>query len=171
MFSHILVPLDTSTFAEAALPYAESMAEKFGAKITLVSVIESPLYLTDEFNVSLQIQDELRSHAVVEARQYLQKMATQLRQLGHEVAFKVIMGGGVAKKIVETAVLVAADAIVMSTHGRSGVGRWLLGSVADRIIHIATIPIVLVRGGQAATIPDLKSATVSTLETQVEVRG
>lgn len=147
MFSHIFIPLDTSPFAEAALPYARAMAEQFGAKITLITIVEMPLYLANEFNASLQVETEVYERVVQEAQLYLKGMAGVLRQQGYAVATKLVKGGSVAEKIVEAAVLAEADTIVMSTHGRSGVGRWLLGSVADRVLRLSSVPIVLIRAG------------------------
>ena len=145
MFKHLLIPLDTSRFAEAALPYAQTLAENFDGKMTLVCVIEHPLYFGDEFTSTMELEAAAYESALADARQYFKGVVTTLHKQGYDVDYAIIEGRQAADAILKTAVSVAADAIVMSTHGRSGLGRWLLGSVADKILRHASIPVLLTR--------------------------
>lgn len=79
-----------------------------------------------------------------EAKQYVSYTVEKLRKDG-VAAEGVVRIGPAAEQIVEYAVTNAIDLIVMSTHGRSGVARWYLGSVADKVLHTATVPVMLVR--------------------------
>ncbi|MCA9995161.1 MAG: universal stress protein [Anaerolineales bacterium] len=145
MFKHILVPLDGSHFAEMALPYARVLSEKFNAKLTLACVVETPIIFGDEFVATANLQAAARETALAETHAYLMSKQGEMRQLGYDVDFKLVEGRLVAEQIIELACLVAADVIVMSTHGRSGIGRWLLGSVADKVLRQANVPVLLIR--------------------------
>lgn len=145
MYKQILVPLDGSELAEAALPHARELAKAFHATISLMTVIE-PIFLSPEpgvigpvVNVALNIEDETRS-----ASQYLEKIAEQLRAEVPEVHI-VIRQGHAASHICDYAEEIKADVIVMSTHGRSGIQRWVYGSVADRVLRGAKVPVLLIR--------------------------
>lgn len=145
MFKHILVPLDGSRFAEMALPYAQVLSEKFEAKLTLVSVVETAVIFGDEFMATANLQAAARETALVETHAYLLNKQNNMRQLGYDVDFKLVEGRLVAEQLIELVATVAADVIVMSTHGRSGIGRWLLGSVADKVLRQADVPVLLIR--------------------------
>lgn len=145
MFKRILVPLDGSRFAEMALPYARALSEKFEAKLTLACVVETPIIFGDEFIATANLQAAARETALAETHAYLLSKQSSLRQMGYDVDFKLVEGRLVAEQIIDLAETVAADVIVMSTHGRSGVGRWLLGSVADKVLRQANVPVLLIR--------------------------
>uniref|UniRef100_A0A831TAJ4 Universal stress protein n=1 Tax=Thermorudis peleae TaxID=1382356 RepID=A0A831TAJ4_9BACT len=127
MFGTVLVPLDGSELAEAALPYAKAIAEKTGAVLHLVRVvpIDAP-------------PDE-----AAEAREYLSRLAGRL---GDRVQLSVRYGHPAAE-IIDLAQELADPIIVMTTHGRGGLGRWLYGSVADRVVRGAGVPVLLIRSG------------------------
>lgn len=145
MFKHILVPLDGSHFAEMALPYARVLSEKFNSRLTLASVVETPIILGDEFVATANLQAAARETALAETNTYLMSKRGEMRQLGYDADFKLVEGRLVAEQLVELAITIGADVIVMSTHGRSGLGRWLLGSVADKVLRQADIPVLLIR--------------------------
>lgn len=151
MFKHLLIPLDTSRFAEAALPYAQTLAENFDAKMTLVCVIEHPLYFGDEFISTLEMEAAAYEGALADARRYFKGVVTALHKQGYNVDYTVVEGRQATDEILKTADSIEADAIVMSTHGRSGLGRWLLGSVADKILRHAHIPVLLTRAKEGET--------------------
>lgn len=151
MFKHLLIPLDTSRFAEAALPYAQTLAENFDAKLTLICVLQHPLYLGDEFTSTMELEAAAYESTLADARQYFKGVATTLHKQGYDVDYAIVEGRQAADEILKTADSIAADAIVMSTHGRSGLGRWLLGSVADKILRQAHIPVLLIRAKEGDT--------------------
>jgi nucleotide-binding universal stress UspA family protein len=148
LFSHILVPLDGSKLAEQALPHAVAQAERFGARITLLKVL-GPLPEPAMAGRSVVRGAEERSAEL--ARQYLEKVAEPIREKGVPVE-TVTLEGKPYVEIIRHAEESQADLVVISTRGYSGLSRWLLGSVTDRVVRGATIPVLLVQSrGEAAT--------------------
>lgn len=138
----ILVPLDGSALSEAALPWAEVLAERTGATLILLRAAVVRGLLTNDL-----LQAEVQ--AVREAEAYVERMAEPLRARGRSVEVAVPYGEP-GEAIVEASTWRLADAIVMATHGRSGLGRWVYGSVADHVLRRATVPVFLVRAGLAS---------------------
>jgi universal stress protein A len=147
----ILHPTDFSEYATAAQTVAVDLAHKLDAELVLVQVlVESPLY-SEGFISGSQVQ------AVYDAQrkwseETLEARAAQLRQSGIKTSWRVRMGAHY-EEIVRTAEEEHAGMIVMGTHGRSGLNRALLGSVAERVIRLAPCPVLTVRqtksgGGQ-----------------------
>lgn len=147
MFSHIIVPLDGSPSAEGALPTARELAHKFDSTITLLHVlvnIPHASILPSESHDELL--DSIRRTAYEEAVSYLGKIGDSLRQDGLDNVFQhIIESPSPADAILSCSASLDADAIVMSTHGRSGINRWVFGSVAERVVRATSIPVVLIR--------------------------
>ncbi len=145
MYKKILVPLDGSPLAEAALPPVVELAQCTGAKIILLRVLLTPVYeymMTDP--VVATVTAEAKEINRDEVQNYLEYMAAGLRQKGLTVETQVCEGP-IADAILDYAESIHTDLIAMSTHGRSGLARWLIGSVADKVVHAATMPVLLVR--------------------------
>ncbi len=141
-YKKILVALDGSELAEAALPHAQKLASDPESEIVLLRVSVNP---AAEFSFSdPQIADNIIQEMENETLAYLQSIRAKLQRAGFRTSF-LICQGAIAETIMQTAVEIQADAIVMSTHGRSGVKRWLLGSVADRVVTHSDIPVMLIR--------------------------
>jgi nucleotide-binding universal stress UspA family protein len=142
----VIVPLDESPLAEAALPYAEVLARAFGARLHLLGVVERR-----EGGV-LGVRPEVRAHVETVARQalttYLEATAQELGGRGLDVDVQV-RSGDPAQEIVAAAEELPDAVIAMATHGRGGMERWLIGSVADRVMRTASCPVLLVRPPQA----------------------
>jgi len=138
MYHRILVPLDTSELAEVALPYAEQMAGRLGSEITLMSVSHSAG--EKEQRVFRSYIQETVAVTKERANRYLEKPT------GQDVKVEsAILVGNPAEEIVDYAERENIDVIVMATHGRSGIGRWALGSVADKVLRATERPVVLIR--------------------------
>ena len=144
MFKHLLVPLDGSELAEVALPMATAVAEKFGSQITLVTAVHLPYYIGDGLDYA-EVYSSLSDNVTDEARAYLQGKQKALRAAGFQVNFELLVGQPPAEAILIIAEEKAVDAIVMSTHGRGGVMRWVFGTVADKVLRNAVVPILLAR--------------------------
>lgn len=146
MFKHLLVPLDGSHLAETALPAALVLASQFESEITLLRVVRPPYVAT---NVGGGAYAEmiigLRDLARDEATTYLKGHQGSLRQQGYKVHAHLNEGESVAEIILDVAAGLGIDTIVMSTHGRGGLGRWVYGSVADKVLRSACVPVLLVR--------------------------
>ena len=145
MYKHILVPLDGSELAEAVLPHVRSLSGCTGAEIALLRVLVYPVYefMAADPNVALYTLTD-SSELEAQANTYLNQVARSLQEDGLNVTASV-RGGLVADTILDYAQEVQADLIAMSTHGRGGLARWVIGSVADRIVQAAKVPVLLVR--------------------------
>lgn len=135
----VLVPLDGSALAEAALPKAiEVVQDSPGASLLLLRAAEAPV-LAGGDPVEAQVE------VVREAEEYVERVAAKIRADGlHDVSTSVWYGPP-APAIVEAAEIAKADLIVMSTHGRSGIGRLFLGSVAESVLRGTHTAILLLR--------------------------
>ena len=143
MYQTILVPLDGSDLAERALPIAETVARASGAKILLLRVVPPA---TPESATRGEYAAE-----VEEAEKYLASVAARLtKSCGVETR---LVEGDPAASIEADVAAHRADLIAMSTHGRSGFGRWIYGSVADEVMRRAVVPVLLVPASSYATWP------------------
>lgn len=139
MYEKIMVPLDGSELAEVALPYAAELAIQLGSEITLIYVSELGKDPQEEMDQSY-LQKTVESIKERAASYSGQPATTQIIKVK-----SVILSGHPAEKIVEYADSENISFIVMSTHGRSGIQRWALGSVADKVMRASTKPVVLIR--------------------------
>lgn len=147
----IVVTLDGSKLAEQALPYSEALAEQWGPErigITLLSVCETPtipsdyppdMPLTWERHVEQEIKICQQKTAA-----YLQSIAEKLSAKGIEVTTEILMGGA-ARAISNYVNERPPRLLVMATHGRSGLGRILIGSVAESVMGSVSVPVFLVK--------------------------
>jgi nucleotide-binding universal stress UspA family protein len=139
----IVVPLDGSKLAEIALPYAEELGARTGNNIILITVLDYP---DEAFRAYLEkITDITRYHV----KKYLLMPGCKEVEI-----FSIILNGTPAEAIVNFTCEWDHNLIIMATHGRSGIGRWAVGSVADRVVRTAVnTPVMLIRGKKAR--PDI----------------
>ncbi len=141
MYRKILVPLDGSELAKKALDHAEELAKAYGAEIILLQVVHlMPMYGSPELVTPLIVDDKQKEVA----ERYLTNLAEEMKARGHKVAAIVRTGQHVAVEIIDFAKERGVDLIVMCTHGRSGITRWVLGSVAHKVVTRAETPILLI---------------------------
>jgi nucleotide-binding universal stress UspA family protein len=133
----ILVPLDGSTLAEAALPDALDLARQAGSTLILLRAVEAHTIVGDPVDAQVRV--------VREAERYLEDVAARLRGQGVAKIETSVWYGPAPPSIVDAARLRKADLVVMFSHGRSGVGRLVLGSVAESVLRASTVPILLLR--------------------------
>ncbi len=135
----LLVTLDGSEFAEKVLPIASSLCQAYEAQLTLVSIIGA----RSAFQVRPNTRAQLEAGRL-EKETYLQGVVDRLSHNGIPIDFAVGIG-----PVAETVNLLSreldADMIILSTHGRSGVQQWVLGSIASKIIQLSATPILLIR--------------------------
>jgi nucleotide-binding universal stress UspA family protein len=141
MYKRILVPLDGSTLAEQALPHAVAQAERFEAELVLLQVLEVVVGAPGIWQPTVK-QTEAKMKVL--AQEYLERVAASVRERGVPVQTKTIEGRP-HTKIAEYAEANQVDLIVMCARGQSGLSRWLMGSVADRVVRGADVPVLLVR--------------------------
>lgn len=144
MFNHILVPLDGSRLAETVLPHLVAMATAFGSRATLLRVVEQD---PGGQTRSVDPMDWRISRA--QAKAYLDEQANRLAEAGLD-AEAVLLEGQAADRVVEYAHGDRADLILVSSHGRSGLSRWNISSVVQKIILQARTSIMIVRAYQPA---------------------
>jgi nucleotide-binding universal stress UspA family protein len=145
LYTRILVPLDGSILAESALPEAKQLAELTGAELVLIRVVDYSA--RDKFgDFGLLYEYEAMAQALSEerdlARAYLADVARDLEAEGYSVS-AALVDGIAAKAIV--GLTEPGDVIVMATHGRTGMKRWFIGSIAEEVLRHATVPVLLIR--------------------------
>lgn len=145
MFQHILVPLDGSGFSEKALAYALSLADHYHSELTLVQVIMPAQWMSMLEAETPEMVDRIRLANESKATAYMKDKVTSLKERGYVVSAEVRESEPIAEAILNTAQANGVDMIVMSTHGRSGINRWVFGSVAERVVRYADMPVLLVR--------------------------
>jgi nucleotide-binding universal stress UspA family protein len=141
MIGTVVIPLDGSDLGEKALPYAKAIAGRVGAPLVLLQVVppDAPAPTVDE------------------ARAYLEQQA---KPLGAGVEIDVPLGNP-PEEIIAVAERHRDALIVMTTHGRSEIGKWLFGCVAERVVHASTVPVLLIRSGAAGPkMPPFQSILV-----------
>jgi nucleotide-binding universal stress UspA family protein len=150
MYKKILVPLDGSELAECVLPHVEAIAKGCLAEsITFVRVVE-PVYLPisadpdQEYTFSAKDWQRMEAGSKAAAEEYLKRLTSKIKYNGVKIEWEVIVGKA-AESIADYASSSGADLIAIATHGRSGVGRWVWGSVADKLLRSSLIPILMVR--------------------------
>ena len=143
MYKTILVPLDGSKLAETALPHAESLATRYGAKLILLTVVSAPPISGREpadIGLFQQNMEDLRQ----EAEQYLNGLKGEFREKHIQAEVRVGLDP-VVSEIVETAETRAVDLVIIASHGRSGLGRFFFGSVAAGVLNRIERPLMIIR--------------------------
>lgn len=140
MYKNILIPLDGSKLAEAILPAALALA-KPGCRLILMRVTPD-LWIDDP--LTPEQREDFLAKIAQDCQKYLDALAQGLRKEGRCVEVWVTAGEP-AEQIIEVATTAQCDLIAMATHGHSGWQRLMLGSVADKVIQHAAIPVLLVR--------------------------
>ena len=139
----LLVPLDGSALAESALAHVEPLARAMGVKISLVQVITTPTMAypaAEGYSYDPQTTTNLERAAAG----YLRERQAELEGKGLQVE-TTVKNGYPAAHIIDLAAENEGSLIVMSSHGRSGLGRWIMGSVADRVLRASHSPVLLIR--------------------------
>jgi nucleotide-binding universal stress UspA family protein len=154
MYKKIMVPLDGSELAECVLPHVESIAKGCGASNVIFFYVVEPVHLPvgtgsaggeafTEADAAKIRKDEDERHKKA-AKQYLDDIKKRGKYDGADLKTEVIMGKP-ADSIAEYAEKKGVDLIVIATHGRSGISRWVYGSVADKVLRSACVPVLMVR--------------------------
>ncbi|MGB3717546.1 MAG: universal stress protein [Candidatus Promineifilaceae bacterium] len=156
MYEKILVPLDGSQLAELALRPALSIARRAGGEITLLSVpVHRHVDLTGTAGYGLPVHEQSVDRRLEREEEYLAGVRADNDEARVNISIKVIEGD-VAGIIVDTATVQGVDLIVMTTHGYSGFTRWMLGSVAERVLRGAPCPVLVLRRAE-----NLKKAMIT----------
>ena len=149
----ILVPLDGSALAEKVVPIATELASRLTLEIVLVRVLTRvyfgpPDTILPLFSQYVPNPKELWAEARSEVDEYLASKVEELHALGLPHVSSLLLessAGGAAAEIIDLAKRTPANLVAMSTHGRSGVGRWFLGSVTERVVRYSNDPVLVLR--------------------------
>lgn len=145
MYQKILVPVDGSATSNYALQEAIKLAQHHHAQLELVHVFEDILYWVDESYINYaELQETIRESS----EKILTEAQALVKQAGLTAEAKLLEAKGqrIANVVVVEAERWQADVIVLGTHGRTGFSRLVLGSVAEGVVHTATMPVLLIRG-------------------------
>ena len=153
MYKKIMVPLDGSELAECVLPHVEGFITNcqvstiiFVRAVKPEPMVSRGAYATGEVDLTIieentkKIEEEKKSSA----KDYLNQVADRLKHEGVQLQTEVIVGK-VAEGLIDYTEANNIDMILIATHGRSGVSRWVRGSIADRILRGSSIPVLMVR--------------------------
>jgi nucleotide-binding universal stress UspA family protein len=145
MYKHILVPVDGSSTSPQAVRQAVAIAGAFGSAVTAIYVID-PYPFTGVGTEFAYGQAQYLSAAKAEAQEALTAAREQVEAAGLKVDTRMVEAHATWRGIVETADAIKADLVVMGSHGRHGLEKLVLGSVAQRVLQHATQPVLVVRG-------------------------
>lgn len=140
MYRRILIPLDGSLTAEQVVPYARALSRALKLSVELLVVIDLGAILTSSEKV--RYFDTLAAEQSRRSKEYLGKIASRFS--GRRIK-RSVESGQAADVIIEKAAADKSTLIAMTTHGRSGLGRWLLGSVAEKVLRASANPLLLIR--------------------------
>ena len=141
MFKRILVPLDGSKFSESALPYAKICATGCSQDVSITFVyVVAPLRIYEGLEHSLPPEEKKRlsQNAGKLAGEYLEKIAAEFKTAGFDIKTEVLYGPG-------TENIVDIGLIIIGTNGASGHKDKTLGAVADKVLHISSVPVLMAR--------------------------
>ncbi len=147
MFKKVVVCLDGSSLAEQILPYVTEGALRFNTKVVLLQLLDVPATVAwiKDTPPDADIVTEESKRKEEEARSYLQGIATSMQAKGIDVEEMVLHNISTDEAILDYATGNDVDTIAMTTHGRSGLMRVVLGSVADSVVRKSGLPTMLIR--------------------------
>lgn len=135
----LIVPLDRSVLSREAIPVAKAIAQHLGSSIHLVHVIDN--FSSFMANTGVPVSQSMVDQWYADSKRELEEFESELRASGIDVS-SAIYQGSTAENLCEMAK--PDDLIVMTSHGRSGFSRWLLGSIAEKLVRTAPVPVCLV---------------------------
>jgi nucleotide-binding universal stress UspA family protein len=144
---HILVALDFNPISEHALDYAVDLAEKLGARLTVLHVYSLAVLMA--LDGEYLPTPEGASNKAEEAQKHLDAALVPYANRKVEI-HAVLRVGSAAEEVCAQAKDLAVDLIVVGTHGRGAIGRALLGSVAQSVLHASPVPVLTIRGPKPA---------------------
>jgi nucleotide-binding universal stress UspA family protein len=156
MYNKIMVPLDGSELAECVLPHVAAITT--GCKIATVvfvrvidpGTVSASLPAQGELGSQEKSRRQLEEERIKNAETYLKKIIESI-SIENAVLQYEVLEGKVAETLADWAEKNDVDLIVIASHGRSGIGRWVMGSVADRIMRSVCIPVMMIRAPGCAT--------------------
>jgi len=155
MYKRIMVPLDGSKLAECVLPHLETVVKGCRSPEVEVIVVRAVEPLSVPYGrevakfTSLEQVEAFETHQKAEAEKYLKEIVARLRKTGVKARADIVYGKAV-DALSDYAAKNKVDLVLIATHGRSGVSRWVWGSVASRLIRSVRVPVLMVRPSEGA---------------------
>jgi nucleotide-binding universal stress UspA family protein len=144
MYKTILAPLDGSKRAEKILPHVEALAQKFGATLVLMQVVDPAVTEAAPYDIVPNYDPEQAARLMDEAKAYLNKLKEQFQSKGIETK-TVFESGSIVLSIIDVATREQADLIAIASHGRTGLARVFYGSVASGLLNRTDWPLLIIR--------------------------
>ena len=146
MYKKIMVPLDGSELAECVLPHVEAFITDCHVKhFVFVRVVEpATTFYSGDYPMSPEVMKERETAGEKTARDYLDQIVSRLEHASADLYSEVLIGN-VADSLADYSESNEFDLILIATHGRSGVSRWVRGSIADKVLRSSRIPVLMVR--------------------------
>jgi nucleotide-binding universal stress UspA family protein len=162
MFEKIMVPVDFSEHSTLAFGHARLLASAFGAALQLVHVVEQVVHSHPSFwSAEPALADELHQQSIRSAERLVAELArSHADELGQGVEARVV-SGSLPGALADDAAASGIDLIILSTHGRTGFARWLMGSVSERLLRVAPCSVLVVRGSSRAPAPTVRRVLVA----------
>ncbi|HKO91122.1 MAG TPA: universal stress protein, partial [Polyangiaceae bacterium] len=162
VFDRIIVPVDFSEGSRSAFGHGAAFAQAFGSVLELVHVVQHvgqthPAFWTTE----PALAGELHRQALTLAETSMQQLLPHLPATSGVQLQTRILSGSLPGTLSEHAAETHAGLLVVASHGRTGISRWLLGSVSERLLRSAPCPVLIVRGGSASDHPRLRRVLVA----------
>jgi len=143
MYKNVLIPVDGSKCSQAALDHGVKLAKTVGANISLLHILEDPLTIAYSLPETVSYQPELYSELKAAALAILEKAEKQVRAEGVDCVSDLISDANPAHAILEASK--EADLIIMGTHGRKGLDRFVFGSVTEGVLRRSDKPVLILR--------------------------
>ena len=143
LFENILVPFDLSSPSNNAFKVALDIAQKYNSKITLLTCVEGDAWHHKFYDA--RADSELLKKQTKIATKYMEKLEDSANRAGVKIKLQILKSTSVVKDITTFAKSRKIDLIVMSSHGRTGLDKIILGSVANGVVQRSTIPVLLIK--------------------------
>lgn len=143
LFENILVPFDLSSPSNKAFKIALDIAQKYNSKITLLTCVEGDSWHHKFYDA--RADSVLLKKQTKAAKKYMEKLEESANKAGVKIKLQIIKSTSVVKDIITFAKSRQIDLLVMSSHGRTGLDKLILGSVANGVIQRSTIPVLLIK--------------------------
>ena len=145
MLNRVLLPLDGSEAGEAAVPYVQELMSRLGSEVILFEVVPTGKHIRTVGGLDYVLYPEQDLKQVkTEAREYLDKVYQQLKTKKGKVRVE-LKAGDIAREIIDYAKRTRAGLIAISSHGHSGIAKWVFGSIAHKIVQVSNIPVLVIR--------------------------
>ena len=144
-YQNILVPVDGSDISFSALKHAAAIAKAFGSKVTAISVVAEDPFAAADFYYSPDMLKDYIQEAIKNAEEGLGKAKQLAEQQGVQIDTQVVRDSVAAETIIKTAESLHTDLIIMGSHGRKGIQKLALGSVAEEVLKLSQVPVLIVK--------------------------